>query len=178
MNRCWPGLLFVAGSIQPLFLKPSLIIEDITSIDLAELKTFGVKGFIFDLDNTIMAPHTGQLEERIESWLVLLQAEGFKCLVLSNNKKAEYCQLAEKVLNIPVISHAAKPRRAMFRKALDMMGLQANEVAMVGDRPLTDIWVGQRMGAFTILVDPLIKHTERKLFKVLRRMERLFVQGG
>lgn len=161
-----------------MFLKPSLIVQDITTIDLANLKAQGIKGFIFDLDNTIMAPHTGSLEERIEAWLVILQAEGFRCLVLSNNKKAEYCQLAEKVLNIPVISHAAKPRRAAFRKALEMIGLTAREVAMVGDRPLTDIWVGQRMGAFTILVDPLIKHQERRLFKVLRGLERMFVQGG
>ncbi|WP_373532683.1 YqeG family HAD IIIA-type phosphatase [Vampirovibrio sp.] len=161
-----------------MFLKPSLIVQDITTIDRAALKAQGIRGFIFDLDNTIMAPHTGALEERIETWLVLLQAEGFKCLVLSNNKKAEYCQLAEKVLNIPVLSHAAKPRRAMFRKALEMIGLSAREVAMVGDRPLTDIWVGQRMGAYTILVDPLIKLQERRLFKVLRGLERLFVQGG
>lgn len=161
-----------------MFLKPSLIVQDITTIDLARLKSNGIKGFIFDLDNTIMAPHTGTLEDRIETWLVLLQAEGFKCLVLSNNKQAEYCQLAEKVLNIPVISHAAKPRRAAFRKALEMIGLSAREVAMVGDRPLTDIWVGQRMGAFTILVDPLIKHQERRLYKFLRGLERLFVQGG
>lgn len=161
-----------------MFLKPSLIVQDITTIDLAALKAQGIRGFIFDLDNTIMAPHTGALEERIATWLVLLQAEGFKCLVLSNNKKAEYCQLAQTVLNIPVISHAAKPRRAMFRKALEMIGLSAREVAMVGDRPLTDIWVGQRMGAFTILVDPLIKLQERRLFKVLRGLERLFVQGG
>ena len=161
-----------------MFLKPSLIVQDITTIDLAALKDQGIRGFIFDLDNTIMAPHTGALEERIETWLVLLQAEGFKCLVLSNNKKAEYCQMAQTVLNIPVISHAAKPRRAMFRKALEMIGLSAREVAMVGDRPLTDIWVGQRMGAFTILVDPLIKLQERRLFKVLRGLERLFVQGG
>jgi HAD superfamily phosphatase (TIGR01668 family) len=158
-----------------LLVKPSLIIDDITRIDLAALKASGIRGFIFDLDNTIMAPHTGALEDRIGAWLAILQAEGFKCLVLSNNKKADYCQLAEKVLNIPVISHAAKPRRAKFRQALEMMGLLATEVAMVGDRPLTDIWVGQRMGAYTILVDPLIKHSEKTYVKVLRRMERLFV---
>jgi HAD superfamily phosphatase (TIGR01668 family) len=161
-----------------LFVKPSLIIEDITTMDLQALKAQGIKGFIFDLDNTIMAPHSGALEERIESWLTILQAEGFKCLVLSNNKRAEYCQHAEKVLNIPVISHAAKPRRGKFREALQLLNLTATEVAMVGDRPLTDIWVGQRMGAYTILVDPLIKHSEKVYIKVLRRMERLFVHRG
>lgn len=161
-----------------MLVKPSLIVEDITTIDLQALKAAGVKGFIFDLDNTIMAPHSGALEDRIETWLTILQADGFKCLVLSNNKKAEYCQLAEKVLNIPVISHAAKPRRAKFRQALEILGLQATEVAMVGDRPLTDIWVGQRMGSYTILVDPLIKHSEKVYIKFLRGLERMFVQGG
>ena len=158
-----------------MFLKPNLIVEDITTIDLAELKRQGIRGFIFDLDNTIMAPHTGTLEERIEAWLAILQAEGFRCLVLSNNKKADYCKMAEDVLKIPVISHAAKPRRSAFRKALEILELTAREVAMVGDRPLTDIWVGQRMGAYTILVDPLIKHSEHVYIKLLRRMERLFV---
>lgn len=159
-----------------MFLKPNLIVEDITTIDLESLKAHGIRGFIFDLDNTIMAPHTGTLEARIEAWLAILQAQGFQCLVLSNNKKADYCKVAEDVLKIPVISHAAKPRRSAFRKALETLGLTAREVAMVGDRPLTDIWVGQRMGAYTILVDPLIKHSERVYIKFLRRMERLFVQ--
>lgn len=161
-----------------MFVKPSLIVEDITTINLDTLREQGVRGFIFDLDNTIMAPHTGTLEARIEAWLTILQAEGFQCLVLSNNKKADYCQMAAKVLNIPVISHAAKPRRAKFREALSILGLSAPEVAMVGDRPLTDILVGQRMGAYTILVDPLIKKSEKIYIKALRRMERLFVQGG
>lgn len=161
-----------------MFLKPNLIVEDITTIDLEALKQQGIRGFIFDLDNTIMAPHTGSLEERIEAWLAILQAQGFKCLVLSNNKKADYCKVAEEILKIPVISHAAKPRRSAFRQALEMMGLSAREVAMVGDRPLTDIWVGQRMGAYTILVDPLIKHSEQVYIQFLRRLERLFVQGG
>ncbi|HEY9746297.1 MAG TPA: YqeG family HAD IIIA-type phosphatase [Oculatellaceae cyanobacterium] len=159
-----------------MFLKADLIVEDITTIDLNALKAQGIRGFIFDLDNTIMAPNTGTLEAHIESWLAILQAEGFKCLVLSNNKRADYCKKAESVLGIPVISHAAKPRRSAFRKALEMLGLTAREVAMVGDRPLTDIWVGQRMGAYTILVDPLIKHSERVYIKFLRRMERLFVR--
>lgn len=158
-----------------MLLKPSLIIEDITTIDLESLRACGVKGFIFDLDNTIMAPQACALEPRIEAWLTILQAEGFRCLVLSNNKRAEYCRQAEILLNIPVISHAAKPRRAKFRQALEMLGLNADEVAMVGDRPLTDIWVGQRMGAYTILVDPLIKRSEKTYIRFLRGLERMFI---
>lgn len=160
-----------------MLVKPSLIIDDITTMDLAAIKAQGIRGFIFDLDNTIMAPRAGCLDERISAWLTILQAEGFQCLVLSNNKKLDYCKKAEEVLGIPVIAHAAKPRRAAFRKALGMLNLSAKEVAMVGDRPLTDIWVGQRMGSYTILVDPLIKTSERVYIQWLRKMERLFVKS-
>ncbi len=159
-----------------MLVKPSLIIDDITALDLAALKAQGIRGFIFDLDNTIVAPHAGIPEARISAWLAILQAEGFKCVVLSNNKKLDYCKQAAEVLGIPVIPEAAKPRRAAFRKALEMINLTAKEVAMVGDRPLTDIWVGQRMGAFTILVDPLIKHSEKIYVKWLRGLERMFVR--
>jgi uncharacterized protein len=160
-----------------LLVKPSLVISDITSIDLAALKALGIKGFVFDLDNTIVAPRAVIPEARIMSWLTILQAEGFRCVVLSNNKKVDYCSQSEKALGIPVIAKAAKPRRAAFRKALEMIGLQANEVAMVGDRPLTDIWVGQRMGAYTILVDPLIMTSEKTYIKWLRSLERMFLKN-
>lgn len=158
-----------------MLVKPSLIIDDITALDLPALKAQGIRGFIFDLDNTIVAPRAGAPESRIAAWLAILQAEGFRCVVLSNNKKRDYCRQVEEVLGIPIIPEAAKPRRAAFRRALELLGMTPSEVAMVGDRPLTDIWVGQRMGSYTILVDPLIKHSEKVYIKWLRRLERLFV---
>ncbi len=161
-----------------MLVRPDLFVEDITTIDLDALKARGIKGFIFDLDNTIMAPKSGVLEERIAAWLQGLREAGFQLVVLSNNKRPDYVRNAEQVLQMPCIGNARKPRRGTFYQALEMMGLQAHEVAMVGDRPLTDIWVGNRIGAYTILVDPLIKHHETRLIQFLRALERLFVQGG
>lgn len=151
------------------------MVEDVTVIDLDALRERGIRGFVFDLDNTIMAPRTGLLEARIEAWLAKVRAEGFGCIVLSNNKKLHYCQAAEKTLGIPVLSHAAKPSRKKFREALKILGLEPEQVAIVGDRPLTDIWAGQRIGSATILVDPLIKHQEKPFIKFLRRLEHMFV---
>lgn len=160
-----------------MLVRPDLFVEDITTIDLAALKQHGIKGFVFDLDNTIMAPKSGLLEPRIGAWLDTLRLEGFQLIVLSNNRHLNYVRQAEEVLQIPCIGQACKPRRGTFRLALQKMQLQPEEVAMVGDRPLTDIWVGNRMGAFTILVDPLIKHQETRLVKFLRRLEHCFVQS-
>jgi predicted HAD superfamily phosphohydrolase YqeG len=59
---------------------------------------------------------------------------------------------------------------------LGLLGVEAHQAAMIGDRPLTDIWVGQRMGMYTILVDPLTMASEHRVVKVLRRLEKLFVR--
>jgi uncharacterized protein len=158
-----------------LLVKPTRIVPHVTHIDLDWLSGLGVKGFIFDLDNTIMAPHTGQLEGLIENWLSEVHSRGFRSVVVSNNHRDDYIQEAAKTLGFPAFSNAGKPRRRFLRQALDILELNPQEVVVVGDRPLTDILGGQRLGAYTILVDPLTKDKEHAVVKVLRRLERLFV---
>lgn len=158
-----------------LLVKPTRIIEQLTDLDLNELWQEGLRGFIFDLDNTIMRPGTGSLDDHVAEWLKQIEAMGFKSIVVSNNPIRVYTQEAEKLLNIPVIGNAGKPRRKHLYRALEILQLEAHQVAVVGDRPLTDIWGGQRLGSQTILVDPLNKHREHSIVKFLRWLERLCI---
>jgi HAD superfamily phosphatase (TIGR01668 family) len=159
-----------------LLVKPTLIVSDIRTINLDSLWEHGIRALIFDLDNTLMAPRTGRLDDSMIAWLDAVEAKGFKCIILSNNKKQSYIKLAAEQFRFPIIGHAAKPRRAHARRALGLLGVEAHQAAMIGDRPLTDIWVGQRMGMYTILVDPLTMASEHRVVKVLRRLEKLFVR--
>jgi predicted HAD superfamily phosphohydrolase YqeG len=54
--------------------------------------------------------------------------------------------------------------------------LQANQIAVVGDRPLTDIWGGQRSGMKTVLVRILKSQKEPRWKTSIRNMERLFIR--
>lgn len=159
-----------------MFVKASLVVPHVQDIDLLVLKDQGIRGFIFDLDNTLMIPHTGVLDEPVTNWLGSVHEEGFRCVVVSNNHQADYIRQAEEILGFPAFAKAAKPRRRFLRKALEILEMDPHEVAVVGDRPLTDIWGGQRLGAYTILVDPLNKLNEPDLIKVLRWMERLVIR--
>lgn len=158
-----------------MLLRPDRLVEHVTDINLEELWAHGIRGFIFDLDNTIMAPHSGVLDDGVAGWLRKIEGMGFKSVVVSNNPLTFYTQEAEKVLNIPVIGNAAKPRRKQLYRALKILELDAHQVVVVGDRPLTDIWGGQRLGAKTILVDPLTKHKENGFIRLLRKLERVFI---
>lgn len=161
-----------------MLVKPTCIVMDVFDIDLDAMWAQGVRGFIFDLDNTIMAPSTARLEDDVAHWLKKIEDMGFKSIVVSNNPIKLYTQKAEAVLNIPVLGNAGKPRRGTLRKALKMLDLTPEQVAVVGDRPLTDILGGQRLGAKTILVAPLNRRNENRLVKMLRKLERLFVHGA
>jgi uncharacterized protein len=158
-----------------MFLTPTWTIADLTQLPIDELKANGVAGFIFDLDNTIMAPHTGMLTETMTAWLASLTAAGLPYIVVSNNKNRAYMDQAQAVVGVPVLGPAAKPRRQVLQQALDWLQLPAHQVAVVGDRPLTDIWGGQRLGCPTVLVDPLRKGVENELIQFLRWLERLTV---
>ena len=159
----------------PVFLKPSLIVPDVTHIDLALLRSLNIAGFLFDLDNTVMRPHSGVVSEPIRQWLEATRQAGFKNAVVSNNKRPEYCKQAEAILAMPVIYRAWKPCKRGFYQGLEMLSLEAHQVAVVGDRPLTDIWGGLRIGAYTILVDPINKGIEPFPIKILRAMERSLI---
>lgn len=157
-----------------MFLKPNIITKNVKDLNLEELKAKGIKGFIFDLDNTIMKPDTGYFTEDIQAWLNEVEKD-FKIAIVSNNPRPDYEKKVREIVDYPIYFKAAKPSRKFVRLALKDLGLEPSEAAMVGDRPLTDIFVGQRLGMTTILVDPLIKHQEPILFKILRKAERSFV---
>lgn len=154
-----------------MLFKPSLVVSHVTQIDLAALSAMGISGLFLDLDNTIMVSHSGKLEADVSQWLADAKSKGFQCVVVSNNKRADYCKQAESVLGFPVIYHAQKPWYHGFGKALDMTGLTPAQVAVVGDRALTDIWGGLRLGAYTVWVEPLNKHTAHPAIKFFRALE-------
>ncbi|MEL6249152.1 MAG: HAD hydrolase-like protein, partial [Cyanobacteria bacterium J06627_15] len=66
---------------------------------------------------------------------------------------------------------AGKPSRRKLRQALAAIDLPAETVAMVGDRLFTDVLAGNRLGLFTVLVDPVIELRSMNPKKLLRGLE-------
>lgn len=156
-------------------VRPTLKMQDMSGINSQWLKEQGLKGLIFDLDETLMTRRSGMLEPRIQKALTHLKEEGVGCIVLSNNRSEAYTDRAAKTLGLPVLCKAKKPNPEGFQKAMDVLGFSAAEIAVVGDRPLTDILGGQRLGTVTILVEPLSGMKELRVLRWLRKLEHVFV---
>lgn len=159
-----------------MFLNPDYLIDgDITDVDLDALKNDGINGLIFDLDSTLMAPRSGKLTAEVETWLNQAR-DNFAVAIVSNNKRLPYIEEVKSILNIPTIGAAAKPSRRGFREALKILNLKAGEVAVVGDRPLTDVLGGLRAGMKTVLVYPLKSMKEPGWITFFRNLERCLIK--
>ena len=63
-------------------------------------------------------------------------------------------------MDLPYLYGAGKPSRRKLRHAVQHMNLPVSQVAMVGDRLFTDVLAGNRLGMFTILVEPIVEPGE------------------
>jgi HAD superfamily phosphatase (TIGR01668 family) len=106
-------------------------------------------------------------------WINKVKNYGLKVCIVSNNHSERGEDLA-KALGVPAIWRAVKPRRGAFRKALEIMGLGASKVAVVGDQVFTDVLGGNRLGMHTILVRP-IDRKEFVLTRMMRHLERVIL---
>jgi len=159
-----------------VIFRPDYFIDgDITDIDLDRLEKDGLRGLILDLDSTLMAPRAGMLTPEAEQWLNKARLQ-FKVAVVSNNHRDAYLKNIARDLDMTVIGNAFKPCRKSFFIVLNEFQLQASEVAVVGDRPLTDVWGGQRAGMKTVLVRPLKTIVEPSWKTSIRNLERLLAR--
>ena len=148
-------------NISLLFDKKLLVPNKISTgiITLLDDIPQGIKGVIFDLDQTIV-PY-GQINISIPILATLdLYKNKYKCCILTNypksDIKANRINEIEFRTNISIIkAKKMKPDASAFYEAVEFLSLEISEVMIIGDRILTDIIGGNNVGLFTVLVPPL-----------------------
>ena len=152
------------------YFVPDLHVQSIYHIDLEALKKRGVTTIITDLDNTLVEADSPHYTPRLVKWLDDLQEIGFKVIIVSNNNRTRVSEFADP-LTVPYIHEARKPVKRAFKQALERLNSTAEETVVIGDQLLTDVFGGNRMGLYTILVVP-ISHKEQLGTKINRAIER------
>lgn len=158
-----------------MFLKPDYNLKNIYEINLEELKSRGIKNILFDLDSTLMQSKTANYTQKTLEWLSKVRRDFF-IAVLSNNHNDKYIAKVKQVTDFPMIFYAKKPDTRKASEFLKEHNLKTSETAIVGDRPLSDIWCGKRLGCLTILVDSISADVEKPIVRLARRLERLAIK--
>jgi hypothetical protein len=137
-------------------LEPDLILGGpILSLTPDILQQYQLRGLVLDVDDTLVPLRATQASEELRQWVEQVRQVVALWLVSNNLSEARISSIA-KSLNLPYILGARKPSRRKLRKATEAMSLPVEQVAMVGDRLFTDVLAGNRLGMFTILVEPMI----------------------
>lgn len=159
---------------MPIRMRPNFNLDSIYDIDIEQLKMIGVRALFFDLDSTLMKSKSGKFSFKTLQFLDDLKSN-FKLAVITNNKRRSYIELASSQTDIPIYSNAKKPNINVMMKACRDLRVEPKYVAMVGDRPLSDILAGIRADMTTILVDSISKEDENPIVRFVRFLERLTV---
>jgi len=157
-------------------LQPDMILgKSILGLTPEVIQSKGLKGLILDVDETIVPVGQKQLDVDVQNWVSEIQQVVPLSLVSNNMGYERIRQIAESMMQgnqpVPFIASAGKPSRKKLRVAAEQMGLPFEQVAMVGDRLFTDVLAGNRVGLFTILVQPMLKPNSRDPKNLLRNAE-------
>lgn len=158
-----------------MFLKPDYNLKNIYEIDLDALKNSGIKNLLFDLDSTLMASKSGCYSEKTLEWLKKVRKD-FSIAVISNNHNSAYIEKVKAVSDFPLVFCAKKPDTKAAQTYMNSCGMSAKETAFVGDRPLTDVLCGKKLGCTTILVDSISADIEKPIVRFARKLERCCIR--
>jgi len=139
-------------------LKPKRFVDSIFDINFEDLYKRGYRGIIFDLDNTIVPSDGNELDPKTKDLIDHIKNIGFKVVILSNNWSHRRVKYFSKIMKLPALGSAFKPRVRSFKKAMKLMDTEPETTLVIGDRILTDIFGGNKIGMYTILVAPINKN--------------------
>lgn len=137
---------------------PTEYAGSVYEIDFEALYQSGMRGILFDIDNTLV-PHGKPADARAIALMRRIKEIGFQTCLISNNGRNRVQAFAEQV-DTTYIFGALKPRRKNYRKAMEAMGTDMGNTIFIGDQLFTDIWGANRTGIPSILVEPIHKSEE------------------
>ena len=135
------------------------------NIPYERLREKGIRGVIFDIDNTLV-PHDAPAEKKTVELFERLHRLGCATCLLSNNKEKRVAEFAGQV-DSPYIFKAGKPKTGGYEKAMELMGTDLTSTLFVGDQLFTDVFGANRAGIASVLVNPINPREEIQI--VLKR---------
>ena len=155
---------------------PTQAVEHVHQIDLAALKSQGIRHILLDLDNTITPWRSTDVPEATAAWIEAARRDFRVCIVSNTTKLKRLGALREK-LGIECLGFANKPWGVA--RALRKLGIAREETVIVGDQLMTDVFGAHLAGIRSILVKPVspseffatyfLRAIERVLFGMLKR---------
>ncbi|MGB4457981.1 MAG: HAD-IIIA family hydrolase, partial [Defluviitoga tunisiensis] len=139
---------------------------DIYSVDYENLKKLGFTTILMDYDFTVTGWRDDNITDKTLKLFDKLIEEGFKVAIVTNAKR-EKVKIIEELTNgkVKVYTSMKKPNTKKLKEVLQEMDSKESETVIIGDLFITDISVGNKLGLYTILINPYTYGLESKFKK-------------
>ena len=149
---------------------PNMYRRDVFDIDYDKLKKKKIECLIFDLDNTLLSVGNNKLADGVEELLKKLKKD-FDLYIISNSGHKRGIEKTMSSIGVDCLFFALKPTLLSFKKVMKKKNYAKEKMCIVGDQIMTDVLGGNRMGIFTILVEPL-SSKDLKITSINRMLEK------
>lgn len=163
---------------QGKYLKfiPSEYQKSVKNIDFLHLYQQGFRAVFIDIDNTLVSYKEHELTTELIEFLKGIEALGFEVVLISNNNQNRVETFVGKHPYAYVFS-ARKPLKKGFKRGLSLIKTQnPKQIVHIGDQLMTDIYGGNRMGFYTILVSAIERKSDILPTRINRRIEKFFIK--
>jgi len=136
--------------------RPDFIAASVIDINYKLLADKNIKAIAFDVDGTLI--HHGHMDIDTlyaEALTKKIYDAGIFTIILASNTKRSLDIIGKKLqVNgiVTVQEGIKKPQSAFYKKILAHAKLKPENIAMVGDRPLQDIWGANKSGLYSIAI--------------------------
>ena len=126
----------------------------IYNISQSELQNRGINSLLLDVEGTLVNRKSNMVPKAVKNW-IKESKKHFSLYLISNNPSKKRIAKIAKELNLRYKYNASKPRIKVTLSAIKEIGREPKNIAIIGDRIFTDIFVGNRCDIKTILVKRL-----------------------
>ena len=127
-------------------------------IDLEFIKKLGIKTVFLDIDNTLDSYRAKTPTDKAKEFVNKVKSQ-FNVVLISNNKKEKVTKYASE-LNVPFIYKAFKPLPKKINNFINENSLNKNDIILIGDQMMTDVWCAYNVGIKVIMTNKLVKEDQ------------------
>ena len=143
------------------YIKPSIKLNQVSDINIQLIKKlksqYGIGGLILDIDDTLRKD-IKPIPKCNQEWLKYMKQE-FKVIIVSNGFDKDIKSFASEN-EIEYMGFCKKPFKKYFLDAANKMGLDPENVLVIGDDIICDIYGGNRCGMITAIVKDVVNRDD------------------
>ncbi len=157
---------------------PTYFYKSIYDIDYEGLYKDGIRLILTDLDNTLISYKETIPNRKLFELKNKIEHMGFEFILVSNSRKKRVDNFA-KSFDIPYVKFSTKPLKRGIKKAIKKVAhgtYTKDQVLIIGDQIMTDIYGAGRCKIRSVLVDAIDKSTDIGPTRFNRKLERFFLK--